>query len=70
MKGEKIAHELYVFAKFGLFEKAWLTLMSLQKFFSFDLDSTTYLRTVQFNTVLLQKNYTLETKNTLNKKHM
>ena len=33
--------ELYVFAKFGLFEKAWLTLMSLQSFFSFDLDSTT-----------------------------
>ena len=32
MEGEKIAHELYVFAKFGLFEKAWLTLMSLQSF--------------------------------------
>ena len=62
MEGEKIAHELYVFAKFGLFEKAWLTLMSLQNFFSFDLDSTTYLRTVQYNAVLLQKNSTLETK--------
>ena len=44
MEGEKIAHELYVFAKFGLFEKAWITLMSLQSFFSFDLDSTTNIR--------------------------
>ena len=64
MEGEKIAHELYVFAKFGLFEKTWLTVMSLQSFFSFDLDTTTYLRTAQFKTVLLQKNYTLETKKT------
>ena len=65
MEGGKNAHELYVFAKFGLFEKAWLTLMSLQSFFSFDLDSTTYLRTVQYNAaVLLQKNSTLETKKT------
>ena len=41
MEGEKNAHENYVFAKFGLFEKTWLTVMSLQSFFSFDLDSTT-----------------------------
>ena len=42
--------------------------MSLQSFFSFDLDSNTILRTVQFNAVLLQKNYTLETKKHIKQK--